>query len=120
MAWTLAGTTLPSPALYRKPRRYRGARIIKANGQVAVDLISASAKHDFYLEWRMLSETNAGYVQTAYDTTALTSGGVTFVDVLGDSYTVVLDPQQADLQIEWVPYRSGDPRANVTISLREV
>ena len=120
MAWTLAGTTLPSPALYRRPRVFRGARVVKANGQVGVDLISASAKHSFYLEWKMLTTTNAGYIQTAFDATAVTTTGVTFVDVLGGSYTVVLDPMQAELQIEWVPYRSGSPRANVTLNLREV
>ena len=119
MAWTLNGTTLPSPALYKRPRRFRGTRVIKANGQVGVDLLSASAKHDFHLEWTMLSATNAGYIQTAFDATAV-SAGVTFVDVLGGSYTVVLDPSQADLQIEWVPYRSDAPRANVMLDLREV
>lgn len=118
MAFTLAGQTLPSPAIYKRPRVFRGARTIKANGQVGVDLISATAKHTFYLEWRMLSSTDAGTVQTAFDLVAVASQ--TFVDGLGDSYTVGLDPAQAEMQIEWVPYLSNTPRANVSINLREV
>lgn len=118
MAYTLAGQTLPSPAVYKRPRRYRGARTIKANGQVGVDLISATAKHDFYLEWKMLSEADFATVEDAFDLTALASQ--TFVDDFGDSYTVTLDPAQSDLQAEWVPYRSSNPRANTSISLREV
>ena len=118
MSYTLAGQTLPSPAVYKRPRVFRGARTIKANGQVGVDLISATPKHAFYLEWRMLSSTDADTVQTAFDLTALASQ--TFTDGLGDSYTVGLDPAQAEMQIEWVPYLSNTPRANVSISLREV
>lgn len=118
MAWTLAGQTLPSPALYKRTRGYRGSRIIKANGQVGVDLISTTPKHEFYLEWKMLSSTDAGTIQTAFGLTALTSQ--TFVDDFGDSYTVVMDPAQAELLTEWVPFRASTPRANINLSLREV
>jgi hypothetical protein len=121
MAWTLAGQTLPSPALYKRPRMFRGSRVIKANAQVGTDLLSTTAKHNFYLEWKMLSVTDAGYVQTAFDLAAVANtAGVTFVDDLGGSYSVVIDPASVELTLEWVPFRSGSPRANVSISLREV
>lgn len=118
MSYMLGGETLPSPAVYKRPRVYRGSMVIKANGQVGTDLLSASPKHGFYLEWKMLSSTDFDTVQDAFDLVALASQ--TFVDDFGDSYTVTLDPAQAELAVEWVPYRAGTPRANTSISLREV
>jgi len=115
---TLAGTTLPSPKVYKRRRTYRGGRTIKANGQMVTDMISTTAKHDFEMAWSALTANEFAAVRTAFD--ALKNSSGTFVDIYGTTYTVTLHPDQAELADESVPFRPNLPRINTGIKLREV
>lgn len=112
----LGGTTLPHPSQFRRRRTYRGGRREMADGSLAVDLVSTTAKHTFDLEWPGLTSAELSTVQTAVAAIKDTAGA--FLSPENVSYTVHLDDAAPELDIEMFRAGSSD-RFRVSLRLRE-
>lgn len=116
---TLAGYTLPSPYAdggYQEKVEYRGATVEMADGTQQTDLVQASAKRKWRVEFRIITSAQKSTVESAWD--AIKDASATFTDPNGSSYSVTRDGD-ADLEWKWVKAASGF-RYSATIALREV
>lgn len=113
----LAGQTLPSPRSYKRVNLWRSGAVTTASGVVSHDLMNDALKHRFDLAWQMTPETEIGYIETAY--AAMGAGPVTFVDTMGDSFTVVRPAGDGGIEIEWTAVR-GSYYGSVSLVLIEV
>ncbi len=116
---TLGGSSLPTiaPDGYRQTVEYRGSDRVMLSGALSTDLISTSSKQRFELRWTMLTETQVAVVVAAW--ALVRDGSAAFVSPLGVSHTVTRDVGVLELEITWQAVRL-DPRASVTMRLREV
>lgn len=114
---TLAGSTLAKPNEYSEDRAFRGGTVELADGTQHTDLVQASAKRTFRLEWTALSSTEKGTLQSAFDA-MVTAGTATYLDLDAASYTVSADGQ-AEIEFRAVK-AAGGKRWAATLNLREV
>jgi hypothetical protein len=112
----LGGTTLPAPKEQPYRRIYRGGTLIMADGSIVHDLVDATARHLFRLEFVYLTATQLGTVQTAWD--AIKNTTATYVSIRNTSHTVTR-PDGAELEIVPVVTAGGDIKFNVTMELIE-
>lgn len=113
----LGGVTLPEPSEYRAKVGYRGAGRVMADGSVAYDLYSTSAKTEWTLTWPALTTAQRATVASAYDT--IKNSSAAFTSLEGTVTTVTRLPEQDTLEFEAIQTRNG-PRWRCTMVLREV
>lgn len=113
----LGGVTLPEPSEYRAKVGYRGAGRVMADGSVAYDLISTTAKSEWTLTWPALTTAQRATVASAFDTVKNSSAAFTSLE--GTSTNVTRLPEQDTIEFEAVQTRNG-PRWRCTLVLREV
>ncbi len=113
---TLASNTLAEPQEYTETREFRGGAVVLADGTQHTDLVQASAKRLFRLEWVALTTTQKGTLQTAFDA-MLAAGTATYEDLDAVSYTVTADGQ-ASIEFRAVK-ASGGKRWAASLALRE-
>jgi len=118
---TLGGQTIFTgvyPNKYRQYAGYRGGTSIMADGTLSTDLVNTSAKLRWELGWDWLTSAQVATLKTAVDAVKASSG--TFVDVDGTSYTVTLDENFLELEIEMKKIAGNNQRFSTTIKLRQV
>jgi len=118
---TLGGQTIFTgvyPNKYRQYAGYRGGTSIMADGSMTTDLVNTSAKLRWELGWDWLTSAQVATLKTAVDAVKASSG--TFVDVDGTSYTVTLDENFLELEIEMKKIAGNNQRFSTTIKLRQV
>ena len=118
---TLGGQTIFTgvyPNKYRQYAGYRGGTSIMADGTMTTDLVNTSAKLRWELGWDWLTSAQVATLKTAVDAVKNASG--TFVDVDGTSYTVTLDENFLELEIEMKKIAGNNQRFSTTIKLRQV
>ena len=118
---TLGGQTIFTgvyPNKYRQYAGYRGGTTIMADGSMTTDLVNTSAKLRWELGWDWLTSAQVATLKTAVDAVKASSG--TFVDVDGTSYTVTLDENFLELEIEMKKIAGNNQRFSTTIKLRQV
>ena len=118
---TLGGQTIFTgvyPKKYRQYAGYRGGTSIMADGTLSTDLVNTSAKLRWELGWDWLTSAQVATLKTAVDAVKNASG--TFVDVDGTSYTVTLDENFLELEIEMKKIAGNNQRFATTIKLRQV
>ena len=118
---TLGGQTIFTgvyPNKYRQYAGYRGGTSIMADGTMTTDLVNTSAKLRWELGWDWLTSAQVATLKTAVDAVKASSG--TFVDVDGTSYTVTLDENFLELEIEMKKIAGNNQRFSTTIKLRQV
>jgi len=118
---TLGGQTIFTgvyPNKYRQFAGYRGGTSIMADGSMTTDLVNTSAKLRWELGWDWLTSAQVATLKTAVDAVKASSG--TFVDVDGTSYTVTLDENFLELEIEMKKIAGNNQRFAATIKLRQV
>jgi len=118
---TLGGQTIFTgvyPNKYRQYAGYRGGTSIMADGTLSTDLVNTSAKLRWELGWDWLTSAQVATLKTAVDAVKASSG--TFVDVDGTSYTVTLDENFLELEIEMKKIAGNNQRFAATIKLRQV
>jgi len=115
---TLASQTLQAPNKYRQIAGYRGATSIMADGSMVTDLVSTSVKLRWEIGWDWLTAAQVTTLKTAFDSIKAASG--TFVDVDGTSYTVTLDDNALELEIEMKKIAGNNQRFATSIKLRQV
>lgn len=90
--------TLPHLSEYTVEDVYRMAYHETAAGTPQRQLLNSTLKHKFTLTWSKLSATNVATLRSAWQ--LLRDGTCTFIDMDGNSWSVVPDPQQDKLQFE--------------------
>lgn len=118
---TLGGQTIFTgvyPNKYRQYVGYRGGTSIMADGTLTTDLVNASAKLRWEIGWDWLTAAQVATLKTAVDAVKASSG--TFVDVDGTSYTVTLDENFLEVEIEMKKVAGNNQRFAATIKLRQV
>ncbi len=118
---TLGGQTIFTgvyPNKYRQYAGYRGGTSTMADGTLSTDLVNTSAKLRWELGWDWLTSAQVATLKTAVDAVKASSG--TFVDVDGTSYTVTLDENFLELEIEMKKIAGNNQRFSTTIKLRQV
>jgi len=118
---TLGGQTIFTgvyPNKYRQYAGYRGGTSIMADGTMTTDLVNTAAKLRWELGWDWLTSAQVATLKTAVDAVKASSG--TFVDVDGTSYTVTLDENFLELEIEMKKIAGNNQRFSTTIKLRQV
>ena len=118
---TLGGQTIFTntyPNRYKQYSGYRGGTSIMADGSMTTDLVNTSAKLRWELGWDWLTSAQVATLKTAVDAVKASSG--TFVDVDGTSYTVTLDENFLELEIEMKKTAGNNQRFAATIKLRQV
>ena len=118
---TLGGQTIFTgvyPNKYRQYAGYRGGTSIMADGTMTTDLVNTSAKLRWELGWDWLTSAQVATLKTAVDAVKNASG--TFVDVDGTSYTVTLDENFLELEIEMKKIAGNNQRFATSIKLRQV
>lgn len=114
----LGGTTMAHPSTYEESYGYRGAAVEMANGSIAWDLVTTTAKRVFTLGWKNISTTARNTIHTAFDT--VKTATQTFTAPTGSSYTVTRAPGQDELEWSAVADGQGNLRWSTTMQLREV
>ena len=118
---TLGGQTIFTgvyPNKYRQYAGYRGGTSIMADGTMTTDLVNTAAKLRWELGWDWLTSAQVATLKTAVDAVKASSG--TFVDVDGTSYTVTLDENFLELEIEMKKIAGNNQRFAATLKLRQV
>ena len=118
---TLGGQTIFTgvyPNRYKQYAGYRGGTTIMADGSMTTDLVNASAKLRWEIGWDWLTAAQVATLKTAVDAVKASSG--TFVDVDGTSYTVTLDENFLEVEIEMKKVAGNNQRFAATIKLRQV
>lgn len=115
---TLGGQSLQVPNKYRQYAGYRGGTSIMADGSLSTDLVSTSAKLRWELGWDWLTSAQVTTLKAAVDAVKNASG--TFVDVDTTSYTVTLDENFLEVEIEMKKVAGNNQRFAATIKLRQV
>ncbi len=118
---TLGGQTIFTgvyPNRYKQYAGYRGGTTIMADGSMTTDLVNTSAKLRWELGWDWLTSAQVATLKTAVDAVKNASG--TFVDVDGTSYTVTLDENFLELEIEMKKIAGNNQRFATSIKLRQV
>ena len=118
---TLGGQTIFTgvyPNKYRQYAGYRGGTSIMADGTMTTDLVNTAAKLRWELGWDWLTSAQVATLKTAVDAVKASSG--TFVDVDGTSYTVTLDENFLELEIEMKKIAGNNQRYAATLKLRQV
>lgn len=113
----LAGQTLPYPRTYKKTAVWRSGATTTADGTVSHDLVNDSVKYRFEMTWQNATESGIGNLETAY--AAMGTSPVTFVDTMGDTYTVTRSPDDTGLTVDWTAIR-GSYYGSTSIVLIEV
>ena len=114
---TLGGQTLPDPYSYEVDRDYRGGIMLTASGALVEDVINATAKHEWTMEFRNVTSAQRSALETAF--AAIVGQSATFVDIDGASKTVTRSDTQRSLK--WSYSRTGlGLRYSTSLVLREV
>lgn len=113
---TLGGSTLPPPKSQDYKRLYKGGSLVMADGSIVHDLVDATARHSFRLEWVLLNATQLTTVQTAFD--GIKNTTATYVSIRNTSHTVTR-PDGGELEVTPVVTGGGDIKFNVTMELVE-
>lgn len=114
---TLGGQTLPDPYSYDVERDYRSGIMLTASGALVEDVIDATAKHAWTMEFRNVTSAQRTAMETAF--AAIVGQSATFVDLDGASKTVTRSDAQRSLK--WSYSRTGmGLRYATTLVLREV
>lgn len=114
---TLGGQTLPEPYSYNVERDYRGGMQIMASGALVEDVVNATAKHTWTMQFRNCTSAQRTAVETAF--AAIVGQSATFVDFDGASKTVTRSDAQRALEWEY-SRTAGGLRYATTLVLREV
>lgn len=114
----LGGQTLPDPSEYEENEGYRGAGRLMADGSVAFDLVTTTAKHEYKITWGTLTAAQKTTVKAAFATVKNSSAAFTTIE--GASVTVTRLPDEDDLTFAAVPVAGGALRWKTTMRLREV
>ena len=89
-----------------------------ADGSLSTDLVSTSAKLRWELGWDWLTSAQVTTLKAAVDAVKASSG--TFVDVDTTSYTVTLDENFLEVEIEMKKVAGNNQRFAASIKLRQV
>lgn len=101
----LAGVTLPYPTRYKIASIVDGGAEQAANGAVKLSTVNAANRLRFTMSWEVLATSaDRGALFDAWDLLRNTSA--TFVDVMGDVYTVTRMPGQDELELDFRPTRA--------------
>lgn len=114
---TLAGSSVPTPSAYSISSAHRGASFIMADGSLKTDVVNASAKKVFVIEWTAVSAANLSAILTGYNALATATG--TWTDHNSNSYTVTQDEGLPPLKYSERTAAAG-ARYDVSLALREV
>lgn len=101
----LAGVTLPYPTRYKIASIIDGGAEQAVNGAVKLSTVNASNRLRFTLTWEVLA-TSADRDALLDAWELLRNTSATFVDVMGDVYTVTRDPGQTELELDFQPTRA--------------
>jgi hypothetical protein len=115
---TLGGQSLQTPTKYRQYAGYRGGTSIMADGSMTTDLVSTSEKLRWELGWDWLTAAQVTTLRTAVGVVKNASG--TYVDLDGTSYTVTLDENFLELEVEMKKVAGNNQRFATSIKLRQV
>lgn len=113
----LGGVTLPDPSEYEEEESFRGAGRLMADGSVAYDLLSTTAKHQYTVTWGTLTAAQKTTVKSAFATVKNASAAFTTIE--GTSVTVTRTPDQDTVSFAAVPV-AGGVRWRASMKLREV
>lgn len=115
----LAGYDLPYPTIYRKAVVIDGGSERAANGAVKLSTVNDDNRYRWTMAWDVLTPVQATTIEDAWAALRSTSG--TFVDVLGNAFTVTRDPSQDELEFEYQPVRNfTDWAISVEMALLQV
>lgn len=103
----LAGVTLPYPTRYKIASIIDGGAEQAVNGAVKLSTVNTANRLRFTLTWEVIATaTERNALLAAWHLLRNTSA--TFVDVMGDIYTVTRDPGQAELELDFQPTRAPE------------
>lgn len=105
---TLNSNNLPDPQTYKIGRFFRGSSVTMADGTIRFDLVSATAKRRFTLQWVAITDAERTILETAFDD--LDSSSQTFTDHLSASFTVTRAEDQEEIEFEHVPTAASGER----------
>lgn len=115
-AWTLGSVAMAAPADYRVTVVYRGATVEMADGTEVTDLVNASAKRLWTLDWANVTASQRSQIETAYGEAV--AGAVTFRDENDSAHTVQVSGLEP---MRWtVMYSPSGYRFSSQMTLREV
>jgi len=116
---TLNSNNLPDPQVYKITRFFRSSSTTMADGTIRFDLVSATAKRKFTLQWVAVTDADRTTLEAAFDD--LDDGSQTFTDHLSASFTVTRAEDQDEIEFEHVPTAtSGERWSTNTLVLVEV
>jgi len=113
---TLGGVALPAPKEQNFRRLYRGGTLNMANGKIIHDLVDANARHQFTLEWALITNAQLTTITTAFD--SVKNATAAYVSVRNTAHTVTR-PEGGELDVTPVVTAGGDIKYNVTMDLVE-
>lgn len=99
--------TLPHVSEFVVTDRYIRAHIETANGTNQIQTINTNLKRSFRLKWAKLSAANLVTLRAAF--ALMRDGAVIFQDLDGNSWTVIHDPGQKDVDYEAFSVMQGTP-----------
>lgn len=117
----LQGSTLAWPAAeggYSETYGQRAVSIETANGNYVFQRVTTTAKREFTLEWRAISNSEYSTIKTAFDAMLSTGGTSNFTAPTGSTYTVTPIANNPPLDAQYIN-TPGGVRWNVTLRLRE-
>ena len=119
MAYTqpiLGSYTLPNISGYEETRGFRGAMVEMADSTVHFDNVNSGPKRTFILSWIMLTDTEKGTIENAYD--ALATVSKSFTPPTGATATSVT---RTKTELKFVPLKSSEGLLwSTSMELREV
>lgn len=119
MAYTqpvLGSYTLPHISGYEETRGFRGAMVEMADSTVHFDNVVSGAKRTFVLSWTMLTDTEKGTIESAYD--ALATATKTLTIPSGGGTTTV---SRTKTELKFIPLKATDGLLwSTSMELREV
>jgi len=118
----LQGSSLPWPTTengFVEAYGQRAVNIETANGNYVFQRVTTTAKREFTLEWRAVSDSDYTTIKTAFDALLSTGGSNNFTAPTGSTYTVTPTSNNPPLDARYIN-TPGGARWDVTMRLREV
>lgn len=115
---SLGGVSLPDPSEYEESEGYRGGGRLMADGSVAFDLVTTTAKHTYSIGWGALTGAQKTQVKNALAT--VKNASASFVTLEGVTVTVTRAEDQEEVRFSAVPVAGGQVRWKAQLKLREV
>lgn len=115
----LQGTTLPWPSEYEEKYGIRAASLELANGNLAFQRITTSAKREFHISWDIVSNGDRGDILAAYDNLLAVGGTNNFTSIHNDTFTVTPLPGNPPIDSTFINAPGGG-KYKLSIKLREV